>query len=94
MTDCESPPPDRLVVAVRKAAEAATSSHVDAAIASAVVEALIHELPEHYGPDAHLAYTFWLRNRVAVLRAGRPYQPWVMTTSYVRFPALLMCEPH
>ncbi len=88
MTECEShPPPDRLVVAVRKACEGG-----EAEIARAVLEVLLLELPEHFGPDARSAYAFWLRNRVAALRAGKPYQPWVMTTSYQRYPQLLMCD--
>lgn len=132
MTECESPPPDRLVIAVRKACEATIrwvdsiestrsplgedhdfaqapvaaevalarfprhelvgSARVDAEIAAAVLEALLRELPEHFGPEAHTAYRFWLRNRIAALRAGKQFQPWVMTTSYLRYPQLLMCE--
>lgn len=92
MTECELHPPDRLVVAVRKAAQAADPLRADAAIARAVLEALLRELPEHFGPEAHAAYAFWLRNRIAALRAGKPFQPWVMTTSYQRYPQLLMCD--
>ncbi|MBM7783608.1 hypothetical protein [Tenggerimyces flavus] len=93
MTERESPLPDRLVLAVRTACESDDPSRVDAAIARAVLEALLVELPEHFGPEAHQAYSFWLKNRIAALRAGRHFQPWVMTTSYQRYPQLLMCDP-
>jgi hypothetical protein len=83
---------DPLTIAAQKARENADPARMDLETATAVLQRLLSELPEHFGPDAHAAYVFWLRNRIEALRTERPFHPWVMTTSYIHYPELLMCR--
>lgn len=84
--------PDPLALAVRTARDTSDSTPSDSAIAAAVLEALIDELPEHYSHHAYRAYKFWLRNRIAALQAGMVFHPWVMTSSYMQYPELLALD--
>lgn len=83
---------DPLAVAARRARESAGAPLDDAEMAAAVLETLLRELPAHFGPEAHAAYRFWLRNRIAALQDGKPFHPWVMTTSYQYYPELFALD--
>lgn len=89
----ELKPTDPILDAVRRVREHADPSRVDVELATAVLKAVLNELPEHFGPDAHAGYRFWLRNRIEALRTERPFHRWVLTTSYVHYPELLICGP-
>jgi hypothetical protein len=91
--DLEDCPIDPLLHAVRRARKSAELSRVDLELAATVLEALLEELPEHFGPDAHAAYVFWLRNRIEALCTNQPFRRWLTTSSYQRHPELLTCEP-
>ena len=91
--DNESQPIDPLLDAVRRVRENADPSRVDVELVTTVLRAVLRELPEHFGPGAHAAYAFWLRNRIEALRTDRQFHQWVLTTSYVHYPDLLICGP-
>lgn len=90
--DIEFHPIDPLLYAVGRARESAPPARVDAEVATTMLGALLNELPEHFGPDAHAAYVFWLRNRIEALRTNQPFRRWLTTLSYQRQPELLTCE--
>ena len=70
--DNEPQPIDPLLDAVRRVRENADPSRVDVELATTVLQAVLRELPEHFGPGAYAAYTFWLRNRIDKLRICEP----------------------